>query len=100
MSVRLSTGIAFVIAGAGQLISAAAKIAVCGGLRLPTGCLIRHHSLGPLAPNVTPQTIFSLRRTGMRVVTAMTAEHVLRSVSPPAPPRAGLATVLLAQAAG
>jgi hypothetical protein len=69
-------------------------------LRLLTGGLIGYHLFGPLAPNVTQQTIVSLRRTGMRVVTAMTAEHVVRSVSPFPPPGAGLATVLLALAQG
>jgi hypothetical protein len=47
-----------------------------------------------------PETIFTLRRTGMRAVIAMNADQVLRSVSRPAPTGARLATVLLAQAEG
>jgi hypothetical protein len=70
-----------------------ANVAVSGGLRLLTGGLIGYHSLDPLGTNVRPEKIFSLRRTGMRVVRAMTAEHVLRFVSPLALQGAGLATV-------
>jgi hypothetical protein len=70
-----------------------AKVAAFGGLRLLTGGLMDYHSSDRLGVNVRPEKIFSLRRTGMRVVRAMTAEHGLRFVSPLPPQGAGLATV-------